>query len=182
MSNSRYALRSALFVVAYLAAFLIAAVTPFSPLSPLVVGAIWLTAQTGHARRRFDVIMLATVAAVAATLTGAGLLMAATLAISAVVPALVFAVLLERRLPGYWLGHGDRFRHPRVALGPLVGAAALTAAAGGVLSGVIDPAVDPIAVPAYLVRDAVVLTLVTLGVRGARRARSPQRSGLTVVR
>lgn len=180
MSNSRYVLRSALFVTAYLAAVLIAAVTPLSPLSPLVVGAIWLTAQSAHARRRMDVIMLATAAAVGATLTGAGLLMAATVAASAVAPALIFAMLLERWLPGYWLGHGDRFRPPRTALRPLAGAAALTAAAGGVLAGVIDTTVEPVAALAYLARDTVVLTLAPLGTRGIRRARSPQRSGLVI--
>jgi hypothetical protein len=182
VSNPRYALRSAAFAAAYLAASLAAAATPFSPLPPLVVGAVWLTAQTGHVRRRFDVIMLATAAAVAATLEGAGLLMSATVAVWAVVPALVFAMLLERRLPGYWLGHGDRFRRPRAALGALAGAAALAAGAGVVLTGVIDTAFDPVTVMVHLVRDTLVLTLVTLAVRAVRRSRAPRRSGLTVVR
>jgi hypothetical protein len=182
VSNPRYALRSAAFAAAYLAAFLAAAATPFSPLPPLAVGAVWLVAQAGYARRRLDVVMLATAAAVAATLEGAGLLMSATVAVWAVVPALVFAMLLERWLPGYWLGHGDRFRRPRAALGPLAGAAGLAAAAGVVLAGVIDTGFDPVTVMFHLTRDTAALTLVTLGVRAVRRSRSPRRSGLTVVR
>jgi hypothetical protein len=182
VSNPRYALRSAAFAAAYLAAFLAAAATPFWPLAPLVAGAIWLAAQTGSGRRRFDVIMLATTAAVAATLEGAGLLMSLTVAVWAVVPALVFATLLERWLPGYWRGHGDRFRRPRAALGPLAGAAALTAAAGAVLTGVIDTGSDPVTAMFALARDTAALFLATLTVRVFRRSRSPHRAGLTVVR
>jgi hypothetical protein len=183
MSIPRYALRSAAFAAAYLAAFLATAATPVWPLSPLVAGAIWLAAQSGFARRRFDVIMLATVAAVAATLEGAGLLMSATVAVWAVVPALLFAMLLERWLPGYWLGHGDRFRRPHAELGSLAGVAALTAAAGVVLTGVIDStALGAVNVVFHVVRDTAALMLVTLAVRMVRRSRSPRRSGLTVVR
>jgi hypothetical protein len=183
VSNPRYALRSAAFAAAYLVAFLAAAATPYWPLPPLVAGAVWLAAQTGSARRRFDVIMLATAAAVAATLEGAGLLLSATVAVWAVVPALIFAMLLERWLPGYWLGHGDRFRRPRAALGPLAGAAALTATAGVVLIGVIDTAaLGPVNAVFHLVRDTASLMLVTLAVRLVRRSRSPRRAGLTVVR
>jgi hypothetical protein len=182
VSIPRYALRSAAFAAAYLAAFLAVAATPFSPLPPLAVGAIWLAAQTGFARRRFDVILLATTAAVAATLEGASLLLSFTVAVWAVVPALVFAMLLERWLPGYRQGHGDRFRRPRAALARLAGAAALAAATGVVLTGVIDTGFDPVTVLVHLVRDAIALTLVTLAVRAVRRSRSPRRPGLTVVR
>ncbi|MEU4626704.1 hypothetical protein AB0G04_42820 [Actinoplanes sp. NPDC023801] len=180
MSNPRYAVRSALFAAAYLAACLAAAATPFAPVPPLAAGAIWLAAQSGHGRRRLDVIMLATAAAVAATLEGAGLLMAATVAVWAVVPALAFAMLLERWLPGYWRGHGDRFRRPRAALGPLAGAAALSAAAGVILAGVIDTGLDPATAAFHLSRDTAALILLTLGVRALRHSRKPRRPGLVV--
>lgn len=180
--SPRIALRSAVFAAVYLAAFMITAMVPAFPLPPLVVAAVWLTVQTGHVRRRFDVIALTTTAMVAASLEGAGLLLAAAVAVWAVVPALLFAVLMERWLPGYWRGHGDRFRRPRVALVRLAGAAALTAAGSVVLLGVMDTdlAVGSAVLP--FVRDTAVLMLAPLAVRAARRVRSPRRAGLSVVR
>ncbi|MDI6100948.1 hypothetical protein QLQ12_20245 [Actinoplanes sp. NEAU-A12] len=180
--SPRDALRSAAFAAAYLAAFLVTAMIPVFPLPPLVVAGVWLTAQAGRVPRRFDVIALATMAMVAATLQGAGLLMSATVAVWAVIPALLFAVLLEHWLPGYWLGHGDRFRRPRAALGRLAAAAALTAAASLVLHGVIDTDLVSGAVAIQFARDTAVLVLVPLAVRAVRRSRSPRRAGLSVVR
>ena len=178
----RHVLRSAVFAAAYLAAFLVSALIPVFPVPPLLVGGIWLTVQAGHVPRRLDVIAMSTMAMVAATLQGAGLLLSAAVAVWSVVPALIFAVLLEQWLPGYWQGHGDRFRRPQVALGRLAGAAALTAAASLVLRGVIDTDIAPVAVGLQFVRDAAVLMLVPLAVRVLRRSRAPRRTGLSVVR
>jgi hypothetical protein len=180
--SPRIALRSAVFAAAYLATLMITAMVPAFPLPPLVVAAVWLTVQTGHVRRRFDVIALTTVAMVAATLEGAGLLLSATVAVWAVVPALGFAVLMERWLPGYWQGHGDRFRRPRVALGRLAAAAALTAGGSVVLLGVIDTDLALASAALPFVRDTAVLMLVPLAVRAVRRARSPHRARRSGVR
>lgn len=180
--SPRYALRSAAFAVAYLPAFWVTALVPAFPLPPLVVAGVWLVVQAGHVPRRFDVIALATAAMVGATVQGAGLLMSAAVAVWAVLPALLFAVLLERWLPGYWRGHGDRFRRPRAALGRLATAAALAAGASLVLHGVIDTELLPGGAALQFARDAAVLVLVPLAVRAVRRARSPRRTGLSVVR
>jgi hypothetical protein len=182
VSNPRYVLRSAVFVTVYLAGFLITPLIPVFPLAPLVVGGIWLTAQAGFGLRRFDVIMLATATAVGATVQDAGLLMSLAVAVWAVLPALLFAVLLERRLPGYWLAHGDRFRRPAVALLSLAGIAFLAATAGTVIGAVIDTGSDGLPAPVPFARDVVLLFLVPLAVNTVRRLRSPRRAGLTVVR
>lgn len=182
VSNPRYVLRSAVFVAVFLAGFLITPSIPVFPAAPLVVGAIWLTAQAGHGLRRFDVIMLATAAAVGATFQGAGLFLSLTIAVWAVLPSLLFAVLLDRLLPGYWRGHGDRFRRPGAALLRLAGIAFLTAAAGTVIWAVIDTGSEGLPPPVPFGRDLVMLFLVPLAVNTLRRLRSPRRAGLTVVR
>ncbi|SFF24807.1 hypothetical protein SAMN05421541_107482 [Actinoplanes philippinensis] len=179
VSNPRYTLRSAAFVTVYLAAFLIAPIIPASPLAPLVAGGVWLTAQAGYGLRRLDVILLATATAVGATVQGAGLLMSITVAVWAVLPSVLFAVLLERLLPGYWRGHGDRFRRPAVAVATLAGIALLTAGAAAMIGAVIDTG-SWLAVP--FARDAIMLFLAPLAVNTVHRLRSPRRAGLTVVR
>ncbi|MEV0903118.1 hypothetical protein [Actinoplanes sp. NPDC049802] len=175
MSLPRYALRSA----AFAAVFLTAALTLGAPLA---VAALWLTAQHRYAHRRHDVVMLATAAMVWATLEGAGLLMSAVVAVATVVPALLYAVLLQRWLPGYWLGHGDRFRRPRAALGRLAASAALAAGAAAVLSAVIDTAFSPLTAALFLAGNTAALMLAPLAVRAARRSREPRRAALSVVR
>ncbi|GIF44965.1 hypothetical protein Axi01nite_92760 [Actinoplanes xinjiangensis] len=182
VSNPRYALRSAMFVTVYLAGFLIAPLVPVFPLAPLVVGGVWLTAQAGYRRRRFDVIMLATATAVGATLQGAGLLLSLAIVGWAVLPSLLFAILLNLWLPGYWRGHGDRFRRPSAAVLPLAGIAVLTAGAGMVIWAVIDVGFEESAVVVPFVRDVIALFLAPFAVNAYRRLRSPRRSGLTVVR
>lgn len=182
VSNPRYVLRSAVFVTVYLAGFLITPLIPVFPLAPLVVGGIWLTAQAGYGLRRFDVIMLATASAVGATVQDAGLLLSLTIAAWAVLPSLLFAVLMDRWLPGYWRGHGDRFRRPATAMLSLAGIAFLTAAAGTVLWAVIDTGNDGLPPPVPFGRDLVMLFLAPLAVNTVRRLRSPRRAGLTVVR
>lgn len=180
--SPRHALQSAAFAAAYLLSFWITALIPAFPLPPLVVAAVWLIVQSGHVPRRFDVIAMATAAMVAATLDGAGMLAAAVVGLWAVPPALLFAVLLERSLPGYWRGHGDRFRRPWAALGRLAGAAAAAAGASLVLRGIIDPGLAPGSAALQFARDTAVLMLVPLAVRTVRRRRSPQRTTLSVVR
>ncbi|GAA4946167.1 hypothetical protein [Actinoplanes utahensis] len=178
---SRYAVRTAVFAATHLALFLAAAHVPYLPLAPLVVAAFWLTAQTRYDRRRLDVIALATTVMVGATLDGAGLLMCATVAIAEVVPALLFAVLLQRWRP--------------VSAGRLAASAMLAATAAAVLRGVIDPGAGTAADAFGFARDAVLLLLLTFVVRPRRRPtpapqtpeaptkREPTRRGhLTVVR
>jgi hypothetical protein len=175
----RYAARTAAFAAVYLVAFRasgplgLALIVP-----PAVVGALWLAAQSRYALRRFDVIALATVSMVAATLEGADVLTAAAVGVGAVVPALLFAVLLDRWLPGYWLGHGDRFRRTRTAVARLAGAAALTAVTALVLQAVTRPGVEPLLAGLQLVRDTAVIVLLTLATRAVRRPRG----ALSVVR
>lgn len=174
---SRYVLRSAVFAVVYLAVFLAAAHMPYLPFAPLTVAALWLITQNRPDRRRLDVIMLATTAMVGATMEGAGLLMCATVAVAEVLPALIFAVVLERWSPP--------------TLPRLAASAALAATASAVLLGLIH---TDTAMGAALdvARDTVLLMLLTLAVRALRRPApkpaadtktEPTRRGhLTVVR
>ncbi|GAA1621948.1 hypothetical protein [Actinoplanes couchii] len=174
-----YALRSAAFTAAYLTVFLTSAVLPWFPVPTLAVAAVWLTAQTGYGRRRLDVIMLATAAAVGATLNGASLLMCVVVALIAVLPALLFAVLLQRLLPGYWLGHGDRFRNPRAALARMAVIAPATAAAGAVMETVAGT--DHVML--RFVLGTVAVFLAPLAVRATRtQSDRPGRRRFTVVR
>lgn len=183
MTALRYALRSASFAAAYLTIFLTGAVLPWFPVPAITVAAVWLTAQTAFGRRRLDVIMLATAAAVGATLNGSGLLGCLVTAVVATVPALLFAAGMERLLPGYWLGHGDRFRQPRAAVTRLAVLAPVTAAAGVVLQGVADTglAAGPAAV--HFAIGAITLFLAPFTVRAIRtRSDENGRRHLTVVR
>ncbi|WP_328469540.1 hypothetical protein OHA21_02115 [Actinoplanes sp. NBC_00393] len=182
---SRYAARTAAFAAAYLAIFWLSGqLGPVMLLTPIAVGAIWLVAQTRYALRRFDVIALATTSMVAGTLDGAGLLQTFTIGVWAVVPALFFAMLLERWLPGYWLGHGDRFRRTRASFGRLAGAAALTAVAGLTIQELILPGTGLLHAAFQLLRDTAIIVLLTLATRAVRRTRQPRthRGGLSVVR
>ncbi|HWS34444.1 MAG TPA: hypothetical protein VN408_17095 [Actinoplanes sp.] len=183
MTVLRYALRSASFAAAYLTVFLTGVVLPWFPLPAITVAAVWLTAQTAFGRRRLDVIMLATAAAVGATLDGAGLLGCLVTAVVATIPALLFAVGMQRLLPGYWLGHGDRFRKPRTAAARLAVLAPVTAATGVVLMGVADTglAAGPAAV--HLVIGAITLFAAPFTVRAIRtQSHENGRRHLTVVR
>ncbi|MEV6305891.1 hypothetical protein AB0M02_41210 [Actinoplanes sp. NPDC051861] len=179
-----YAARAAAFATAYVAVFWASAeyLAPVPALiPPIAVGALWLVAQTRFAKRRLDVIALATAGAVAATLQGAGLLMCLVVAAGAVAPPLLFAVLLQRWLPGYWLGHGDRFRSTRAALGRLAGAAALAAVTGFALYGLSLSSISVAEALLQLGGVTAVLVLAVLAVRATRRTRNP-RGNLSVVR
>ncbi|MFC7533798.1 hypothetical protein [Actinoplanes sp. GCM10030250] len=175
-----YAVRTAAFAVTYGTIFW-ASNQSFGPylflLPPIAAGALWMVAQTRFGLRRFDVIALATTAAVAATLVGSGLLMSLTAAVWAVLPPLLFATLLQRWLPGYWLGHGDRFRRSRSSFAKLTGAAALTSAAGAVLHEIVFPGTGLTGSLIELLRDTVLITLLTLATRAVRRSRHPETGG-----
>ena len=184
MNISRYATRSAVFAAGYLlVAWAAAGPLEMSPvvLPPIALAALWLVAQARFALHRLDVIMVATTAAVAATLTGDVLLASLTFAVSATNPPVVFAALMNRWLPGYWQGHGGR-RNSRDTLGKLAGAAAAAALAGVVLQQVTDPGSGLLGATVQLLRDAAVVALVIGGARSYRRGREPQRGGLSVVR
>ncbi|SDT44989.1 hypothetical protein [Actinoplanes derwentensis] len=183
MTAFRYALRSASFATAYLVVYLTCTVLPWFPVPALAVAAVWLTAQTGYGNRRLDVVMLATVAMVGATLNGAGLLLCAVAAIVAVLPALLFAVLMQRQLPGFWQGHGDRFRKPRAALVRLAGIAPLAAATGIVLETVADTGFAAAPAALHFAIGTATLFLAPLAVRATRtHSDGPGRPTLTVVR
>ncbi len=182
VSLSRYALRT----VALAAAFLLvswAATGPLEVFSPLAVAALWLVGQARAGLRRFDVIALGTTAAVFSVLQGTGMMAALVHAIVTIVPAAVFAVLLERWVPDWWKGLGVRQQTREAVLGRIAASAVLAASAAVVLQGVIDPVGFTIETTAgALARDAVTVLALTVGVRAFRQARRPRRPSLTVVR
>ncbi|MDY7084984.1 MAG: hypothetical protein SYR96_07760 [Actinomycetota bacterium] len=192
MSLSRYALRTAGFGALYLLATF-AGSTLFWPAA--VVGALWLVAQGRYGRRNLDVIALS-VMAVLAPGPGDGLLHAFVQAVPQVVPAVLFAVLFDRWLPGFWLGHGDRFRRRGPAVGRLAGAAGLAGLTGAVLYKVVDTSLGFGDVGYALLRDTVCVLLAVLAVRAVRqmlsrhggpggdgpRGDGPRRPRLTVVK
>jgi hypothetical protein len=198
MSMVRYALRTAGFAALYLLATMAGLATPgsnsgvrlFWPAA--VVGALWLVAQARFGRRNLDVIALAVVAVLAPG-SGDGLLHSFVQAVPQVVPALLFAWLFDRWLPGYWLGHGDRFRRLGPTLTRLTAAAAVAAGSGAVLYKVVDTGLGFGEAGYVLVRDFSALMLAVLIARavrqvaGRRRGEEPRRpdsrrGGLTVVK
>ncbi|GAA4601830.1 hypothetical protein BJY16_004038 [Actinoplanes octamycinicus] len=179
MTVARHAIRTAAFAAAYLLAFWAGG---YLFLSALPIAALWLLAQTPSGRRRFDLIALATTTAVAATLNGAGPLLSLAVAAAGTLPALLFAVLTERWAPGWWQGHGDRFRSLRHRLSRVAAAAALSAAAAGLLQAVLLPDTPWYAAPLTTLRDTAAILLVTLAARALRRSRAPRTPGLTLVR
>ncbi|MBL7257575.1 hypothetical protein [Paractinoplanes lichenicola] len=175
MSLTRYALRTAGFGALYLLATAAGLATASTGAGVRVVwpaavaGALWLVAQGRYGRRNLDVIALS-VLAVLAPGHGGGLLNDFVQAVPQVVPALVFAWLFDRWLPGYWLGHGDRFRRHGPALGRLAGAAGVAAGAGAVLYKVVDTGLGFGEAGYVLVRDFSAVVLAVLIARGVRRA------------
>jgi hypothetical protein len=130
---SRYGVRITGFALLYLLALVAGDATGGVVRPAAAVGAIWLVAQAGQ-RRRFDVLAMMVLSALAPA-TG-DLLAGLAQAVPQVVPAVLFAWLLERWLPGFWRGHGDRFRRPGTTLARLAGAAVVASVAGAVLQGV----------------------------------------------
>jgi hypothetical protein len=189
MSINRYAVRSGAFAAAYLVvAWSAAGPLSMSPimLPAVVLAALWLVAQHRFGMFRFDVIMLATAAAVAATLNGSGLLLSLTYAMVATIPAVLFVMMLNRTLPGYWLGHGRRSRN--VVLTRLAGSAAVAAMAGVVLAAVVDPDAMTAAGSVWiLLRDTALIMLAVWVSRQYRLSKEPdgggtRKGGLSVVR
>ncbi|BCY07527.1 hypothetical protein [Actinoplanes sp. L3-i22] len=162
MTVARYAARTAAFAVTYLLAFWAGA---FLFLSPLPVAALWMLVQGRWGLRRFDVITLVTATTVAGILGGTHLLSSLGLAAMVTLPALMFAVLVDRWAPGWWQGHGDRFRSPQSRLVRIAGAAALSVAAYLVLQAVLMPGISAFAVIFTLVRDVAAILLLTLAGR-----------------
>lgn len=193
MSLSRYALRTAGFAALYLLATVAGLATAASDSGvrlvwpAAVAGALWLVAQGRCGRRNLDVIALGVVAVLAPG-HGEGILGSFAQATTQVVPALLFAWLFDRWLPGYWLGHGDRFRRQGPALARLAGAAVLAAGSAVVLLKVIGTELTIAETGYVIVRDATALMLAVLVARAARRLTkrrdktAPTRGGLTVVR
>ncbi|WP_250030185.1 hypothetical protein [Paractinoplanes maris] len=174
MSLTRYALRTVGFAALYLLATVAGQATAVSDsgvrvLWPAAVaGALWLVAQGRYGRRNLDVIALAVVAVLAPG-HGDGLLHSFAQAVPQVVPALLFAWLLDRWVPGYWLGHGDRFRRPGPALARLAAAAALSALAAAVLLQIVSTDLAVGEAGYVVVRDATALMLTVLAARALRR-------------
>ncbi|MGK5682822.1 hypothetical protein [Actinoplanes sp. URMC 104] len=191
----RYALRTAGFAASYLLATVAGLHTAESGAGvrllwpAAVIGALWLVAQARSGRRNLDVIALS-VTAVLAPGGSTDPLTAFAHAVPQVVPALLFAWLFDRWLPGYWLGHGDRFRRPGPTLARLAAAATLAAISGAVLSQVVDPGLSAGEAGYLVVRDTTAVLLAVLATRGVRHLRrrrpaarlEPRRPGLTVVR
>ncbi|GAB2569988.1 hypothetical protein Aab01nite_06700 [Paractinoplanes abujensis] len=174
MSLSRYALRTAGFGALYLLATVAGLATASSGAGvrvvwpAAVVAALWLVAQGRHGHRNLDVIALSVLAVLAPGHDG-GLLSSFVHAVPQVVPAVLFAWLFDRWLPGYWLGHGDRFRRPGPTLTRLAAAAALAALSGAVLHKVVDTELGFSEAGYVLLRDGVAVLLGVLVVRLVRR-------------
>ncbi|BAL88918.1 hypothetical protein AMIS_36980 [Actinoplanes missouriensis 431] len=186
MNIQNYALRSAVFAAVYTTvAWAAAGPLALSPimLPAVAIAALWLVAQSRFGRHRYDVIMLATATAVAATLHGAGLLLALTYAVAGTIPAVLFMMMLNRMLPGYWLGHGDRFRRRNAVTGRLAASAAVAAVAGVVLVEIIDPEAATAGWATFAaVRDTALIMLVVWAARSYRLSKEPRRGPLSVVR
>lgn len=166
MTVARYAARTAGFAVTYLLAFWAGA---FLFLSPLPVAALWMLVQGRWGLRRFDVITLVTATTVAGILGGSRLLPSFGLAAMITLPALMFAVLVDRWAPGWWQGHGDRFRSLHTRLLRITAAAALSVVAYLVLQAVLMPGLSAFAVIFTLARDMAAIMLLTLAGRAVAR-------------
>ncbi|WP_433364016.1 hypothetical protein ACQPZX_33220 [Actinoplanes sp. CA-142083] len=161
MSLSRYGARTAGFALLYLLALVAGDATDGVVWPAAAVGAIWLVAQAGLGPRRFDMLAMMVLSALVPMTDD--LLAGLSQAVPQVVPAVLFAWLLERWLPGYWRGHGDRFRRRETTLARLAGAAASAAAAGAILQSVALIAdFDPAEAGYALVRDTVTVLAAVL--------------------
>jgi hypothetical protein len=131
---SRYGARAAGFALLYLLALVAGSATGEVVWPAAAVGAVWLVAQAGHGPRRFDILAMVVLSALVPMTDD--LLAGIAQAVPQVLPAALFAWLLYRWLPGYWRGHGDRFRRRERTIARLAAASALAAAAGAVLQSV----------------------------------------------
>jgi hypothetical protein len=191
MSPVRYAARTAVFAGLYLFGTVTGGWTEIGTVPllwpPAAIGALWLIAQARYGRRNLDVIALS-VAAALLPATRAGVLAALALAAAQVVPALLVASLVRRWTPGFWVGHGDRFRRLGPTLLRLAAAAGTGAVAGAALHHIVRPGVLIAADTGYLLlRDTLAVFAAVVVARAARRrfvrpGNRNRRNGLTVVR
>jgi hypothetical protein len=101
-----------------------------------------------------------------------------------VLPAVLFAVVLDRWAPGYWLGHGDRFRRPGRTPARVAAAAATAGLTGVVLhSVVLTTGLSAPDAGYLLLRDTTAVLLVTLVARAVRQRLTgrSQGAGLSVI-
>ncbi|GAA0480922.1 hypothetical protein Ade02nite_56070 [Paractinoplanes deccanensis] len=138
MSIARYGARSAGFALLYLLALVAGQALDGALWPAAAVGAVWLVAQGAHGPRRFDALVMMVLAALVPDTDA--LLAGVTQALPQVLPAVLFAWLLDRWLPLYWQGLGERFYGAWPALGRLAGAAAVAGLSGAVLRSVLFPA------------------------------------------
>ncbi|MEV4351994.1 hypothetical protein AB0J83_46670 [Actinoplanes sp. NPDC049596] len=165
MSLARYGARSAGFALLYLLALFAGHALDGAFWPAAAVGAVWLVAQGAYGPRRFDALaMLVLAALVPDTDT---VLAGMTQAVPQVLPAVLFAWLLDRWLPLYW--HGVQG-----SLGRLAGASALAGVSGAVLQGVLFPADFTFGTAGWaVVRDTLTVALVTAVVRELKRRYAP---------
>ncbi|MFI1996128.1 hypothetical protein [Actinoplanes sp. NPDC020271] len=175
MTVARYAARTTAFAAVYL---LVSWVADVYLILPPVVAAIWMLAQGYWGLRRFDVIALVTVTVAAAVADGGSMLGGFALAVVITAPALLFAVLVERWAPGWWQGHGNRFRSQRVRLGRVAGAAAVS----GIVFLVLFAVASGVPALGLLGTPVVYAVTVLLGALAGRALKRPGRAGLTLVR
>ncbi|MFG1994991.1 hypothetical protein ACGFJ7_33955 [Actinoplanes sp. NPDC048988] len=169
MSLARYGARSAGFALLYLLALYAGHALDGALWPAAAVGAVWLVAQGAHGPRRFDALVMLVLAALVPS-TGT-LLDGVTQAIPQVVPAVLFAWLLDRWLPLYWHGvQGDLSR--------LVGASAVAAVAGAVLQGVMFPADFTFGTAGWaVVRDFLTVAVTVVVAKGLLKKEPRQKPG-----
>ncbi|GAA2624094.1 hypothetical protein Adu01nite_70030 [Paractinoplanes durhamensis] len=167
---SRYVARTAGFALIYLLALFAGSATDGIVWPAAAVGAIWLVAQAGHGPLRYSVLPMMVLSALVPS-TG-DLLAGLTQAVPQVVPAVLFAWLVQR-----WQG-GNR-------TAVVAGAAATAAFAGVVLQGAIAAADFEWAAAGYaLARDTVTVFVAVLLIRSitSRQEEAAKPRRLYVVR
>jgi hypothetical protein len=158
LSFSRYLARTAGFALVYLLALVAGSATGGIVWPAAAVGAIWLVAQAGHGPRRYGVLAMTVLSALVPSTDD--LLAGLTQAVPQVVPAVLFAWLVQR-----WPGRN------RTAI--VAASAATAAAAGVVLQGVVAAADFDWAFAGYaLVRDTVTVLVAVLLIRHLTRGDS----------
>ncbi|XVU21573.1 hypothetical protein ACQPZJ_30410 [Actinoplanes sp. CA-054009] len=157
MSLARYGARSAGFALLYLLSLLAGHALDGALWPAAAVGAVWLVAQGAHGPRRFDALAMLVLAALVPRTTD--LLEGVTQALPQVIPAVLFAWLLDRWLPLYWHGvKGDLAR--------LAGASAVAAVSGAVLQGVLFAADFSLGAAGWaVVRDLLAVSVAVVVVR-----------------
>ncbi|GAA0554545.1 hypothetical protein GCM10010172_41460 [Paractinoplanes ferrugineus] len=169
MSPARYLARTAGFAVSYLLALIVGSATDGIVWPAAAVGAIWLVAQAGHGPLRYGVLPMMVLSALVPSTDD--LLVGLAQAVPQVVPAVLFAWLVQRRQ--------SRNRTAVIAV-----AAATAAAAGVVLQGVVAAADLDWATAGYaLARDTVTVLAAMVLIRHlTRKDPGPAKPRLYVVR